>query len=81
MVPFQQDVKTSRSDESHGLRGTGGGRDDVDGGGVATFPILLGRIVHGLLRGGIGGKTGGKVALFNEGTEDKAADAAESVFP
>jgi hypothetical protein len=40
--------------ETHGLGGTGAGRDDVDGGAAATLPILLARAVHGLLRGGVG---------------------------
>ena len=53
-----------RANEGDSLRGTGGGWDDVDRGAAATFPILLGRAVHGLLRGGVG-VNGGHEALGN----------------
>ena len=44
---------TSGQTRADGLRCAGGRGDDVDRSAAATFPILLARAVHGLLRGGV----------------------------
>ena len=71
---------TSGQHERRRLGGAGRGRDDVDRGGTATLPVLLGRAVDGLLRGGVGVDRGHQAFLDAEAfLEQHVHDRREAV--
>ena len=69
-----------RANQADGLRGAGGGRDDVDRRAAAALPVLLGRAVHGLLRGGVAVDRGHQAFLDAEAfLEQHVDDRREAV--
>ena len=67
------------NDFAHGLGSAGGAGDDIAGGGAATAPVLQGRAVHGLLRGGDGVHGGHQAVLDAETVVQDLGDGGEAV--
>ena len=68
------------ADKGNGLRGSGGGGDDVDRCGAAALPVLLGRTVDGLLGGGVAVHGGHETLLDAESfLEEDVDDGCEAV--
>ena len=66
-------------DLAHGLGGAGGGGDDVARGRAAAAPVLQGRAVHGLLRGGDGVHGGHQAILDAEAVVQDLGDGGQAV--
>lgn len=66
-------------DLTDGLGGTGGGWDDVTGGGSTTSPVLVGRTVDGLLGGGQGVDGGHQTGLDTEVIVDNLGQWGQTV--
>ena len=62
-----------------GLGGAGGGGDDVARGRAAAAPVLQGRAVHGLLRGGDGVHGGHQAILDAEAVVQDLGDGGQAV--
>ena len=66
-------------DFADGLGGAGGGGDDVARGRAAAAPVLQGRAVHGLLRGGDGVHGGHQAILDAKAVVQNLGDGGQAV--